>query len=162
MNGIIQIKGKVKYPITLDPSVWIFDDRKVQWEQAFQSLQKDDEDQTAKNYAKQFSQALYQQKLDPPVNRSLTNFEKKQSLEESFVIPIKPFLTNAQPEESKEALLDTTSGKITIPYSRLVDSFLLFAVKGKPITDEGPVHLYFGDKSNYDTPIKGIQNIIFE
>ncbi len=32
---IIQIKGNVKYPITLDPSVWIFDDRKILLEDAF-------------------------------------------------------------------------------------------------------------------------------
>ena len=28
MEKIVHIKGKVKFPITLDPSVWIFDDRK--------------------------------------------------------------------------------------------------------------------------------------
>lgn len=35
INLIIQIKGNVKYPITLDPSVWIFDDRKILLEDAF-------------------------------------------------------------------------------------------------------------------------------
>ena len=27
MADIVQVKGKVRYKITLDPSVWIFDDR---------------------------------------------------------------------------------------------------------------------------------------
>ncbi|MBD1370949.1 hypothetical protein IC620_01050 [Hazenella sp. IB182357] len=30
MNEIILVKGLVKYPITLDPSIWIIDDRKVE------------------------------------------------------------------------------------------------------------------------------------
>ena len=29
MESIIPIKGKVKYKLTLDPSVWIFDDRRI-------------------------------------------------------------------------------------------------------------------------------------
>ena len=29
MENIILLSGKVKYSITLDPTVWIFDDRKV-------------------------------------------------------------------------------------------------------------------------------------
>lgn len=30
MNQIMQVKGLVAFPITIDPSVWIFDDRKKQ------------------------------------------------------------------------------------------------------------------------------------
>ena len=29
MNTIMSIKGKVKFPITLDSGVWIFDDRRI-------------------------------------------------------------------------------------------------------------------------------------
>ena len=29
MENIILVNGKVKFSITLDPSVWIFDDRKL-------------------------------------------------------------------------------------------------------------------------------------
>lgn len=29
MQTVIQIKGKVQHAITLDPSIWIFDDRRI-------------------------------------------------------------------------------------------------------------------------------------
>ncbi|NNU94980.1 peptidyl-prolyl cis-trans isomerase, partial [Geobacillus sp. NFOSA3] len=29
MNTIIPFKGKVKYPVTMDAGVWIFDDRRI-------------------------------------------------------------------------------------------------------------------------------------
>lgn len=32
---IVQLKGNVQFPITLDPTVWIFDDRKIKLEEAF-------------------------------------------------------------------------------------------------------------------------------
>ena len=35
MESIAQIKGNVKYSITLDPSVWLFDDRKKRLEDFF-------------------------------------------------------------------------------------------------------------------------------
>ena len=34
---IVQVNGNVKFPITLDPSVWIFDDRKVLLEEYLQN-----------------------------------------------------------------------------------------------------------------------------
>lgn len=35
MNEIIQIQGKVKYPIHIDPSLWIFDDRRFEMSERF-------------------------------------------------------------------------------------------------------------------------------
>lgn len=35
---MIQIKGEVKFPITLDSTTWIFDDRKVQIEDLEQGI----------------------------------------------------------------------------------------------------------------------------
>lgn len=37
MNDIIVLTGKVKFTITLDPGVWIFDDRKVDMDAYFSS-----------------------------------------------------------------------------------------------------------------------------
>lgn len=39
MDSIVMIEGNVKYKITLDPSVWIFDDRKIDLKQYFQNEQ---------------------------------------------------------------------------------------------------------------------------
>ncbi|MDA8353303.1 MAG: hypothetical protein M0Z65_09010 [Firmicutes bacterium] len=35
MNPIIQLTGKVTYPITLDPTLWIFDDRRFEMADRF-------------------------------------------------------------------------------------------------------------------------------
>lgn len=37
---IVQLKGNVQFPITLDPTVWIFDDRKIKLEEAFYRIKK--------------------------------------------------------------------------------------------------------------------------
>ena len=42
MENIVDIKGKVKYKITLDPSVWIFDDRKADLDSFFEQQTKHD------------------------------------------------------------------------------------------------------------------------
>ena len=35
MNSIVPIKGNVQHAITMDPSVWIFDDRRIDLEDFF-------------------------------------------------------------------------------------------------------------------------------
>lgn len=45
MGNIIQIKGSVKYSITLDPSVWIFDDRKIDLNTYFELASEDKPDE---------------------------------------------------------------------------------------------------------------------
>src|SRR5690625_2393412 len=82
---IVQIKGKIKFPITLDPSVWIFDDRKIVLEEAFteqkEPIKKDDAQKTAE----MFDQEVYfQTKIKPPVNKSIKRFDKEKALTESF------------------------------------------------------------------------------
>ncbi|MDY0408070.1 hypothetical protein [Paracerasibacillus soli] len=37
---IVQLTGNITYPITLDPTVWIFDDRKIKLEEAFNEKDK--------------------------------------------------------------------------------------------------------------------------
>lgn len=42
MSDIIQIKGNVKFPITLDPGVWIFDDRRIDLNTYFDQGRKEE------------------------------------------------------------------------------------------------------------------------
>lgn len=146
---IIQIKGKVKYPITLDPSVWIFDDRKIKLEEAFTSSATN-EDVIESN-----------SKLNkPPVNHSIQKFNKKELLKHSYLMPIKEFIENAETNENvSEAILRTNDNEYTISINTLLESYLLFSIDGKQIRENGPAYLYFGDGSNQDEPIKGIQVI---
>ncbi|MFS0661983.1 hypothetical protein AB1L07_24440 [Niallia alba] len=43
MNSIIQVTGLVNFPITIDPTVWIFDDRKQTADTVFAPVEVKDE-----------------------------------------------------------------------------------------------------------------------
>lgn len=162
---VIQLKGNVQHPITLDPTVWIFDDRKVSLEEAFLPETEDnqDEDEEIRKASQFWDREVYQQKLDPPVNKSISTFDKKKILEGTFVMPIHHFLGNAQIHDNASKItLETINGPASISREQLENAKLLFAIDGKPIQEEGPVHLYFGDGSNESNPIKGIRTIIVE
>lgn len=162
---IIQLTGKVNYPLTLDPGVWIFDDRKVEWDNAFEhntdklfSEQNSDDD--LKKTQERWSREVYQQKLDPPINKSISRFERNKILEGTYVMPLKPFLENAEiHEDAAAAVLTSSEGDQEITISQLHDGYFLFAREGKPLKEDGPVYFYFGDGSNKDTPIKGVNKI---
>ena len=158
---IIQLKGNVAFPITLDPSVWIFDDRKVMLEEAFIEKEEELPEDTIKKAAEMFNQEIYFQKqIKPPVNKSLSREEQKKALIHSFVMPLKYFIINAEVHDNAErAILKTNGDDIIITIEQLKDALLLFAIEGKPIKEDGPVHLYFGDGSNQTNPIKGIKQI---
>ncbi|GAE91787.1 hypothetical protein JCM21714_744 [Gracilibacillus boraciitolerans JCM 21714] len=147
---IIQIKGNVKYPITLDPSVWIFDDRKVKLEEGFQDIPPSNH--------KEIETSIKLNK--PSVNNSIKKYNKKELLENSYLMPIKEFIENAEMSENVlEVMLFTQDGSVTITKDQLLNSFLLFSIDGKQIKDQGPAYLYFGDGSNKDNPIKGVKEI---
>ncbi|SFM00673.1 hypothetical protein SAMN04487943_106154 [Gracilibacillus orientalis] len=147
---IIQIKGNVKYQITLDPSVWIFDDRKVKLEEAFKAATVPNEDVVESNIK------LHK----PPVNHSIKKYNKKELLEHSYLMPIQEFIENAEVDENAEvAILKTADAEHTISIDQLYASYLLFSIDGKIIKEHGPAYFYHGDGSNQDEPIMGIKVI---
>lgn len=158
---IIQLKGKVTYPITLDASVWIFDDRKINLEEAFIEKTEEPEEDNLRKKAELFDQELYfKTKVKPPVNKTLTRYEREQALTHSFVMPIGEFIKNAEiSDDATKAILTTNGDDIVISLDQLLHSLILFAEDGKPVKEAGPVHLYFGDGSNQDNPIKGVKEI---
>lgn len=159
---IVQLMGNVKFPITLDPTVWIFDDRKILLEEAF-STEKHTEtaDSETIKTADRLNRELYQQKVRPPVNKSITKYEREKILKNSYVMPIHDFLDHAEIlEEAQDVTLVTKSGEKTISLTALHNCYLLFSVDGKPLITDGPVHLLFKDGSNQDAPITGIEKII--
>lgn len=164
---IIQLSGKVKFPITLDSSVWIFDDRKIIFDDAFSpdKLNKNEEENEdhSERFNEMYSLEVYQQKIKPPVNKSINKYEKEKILTNTYVMPIKHFIKNAEVDpEAKTAVLHTPNEDVEITTEQFVNSLLLFSVDGKPIKDQGPVHLYFQDGSNKDEPIKGITKVTFK
>lgn len=158
---IIQLKGKVTYPITLDASVWIFDDRKVIFEEAFIAREEEEKEDKAKKAAQLFDQELYfKTKIKPPVNKTLNRYEKEQALTHSFVMPISDFINNAEVEDdATKAILKTNSDDVVITIDQLINAYILFAVDGQPVKEDGPVHLFFGDGSNKTDPITGVKEI---
>lgn len=148
---IVMIKGKVKYPITLDPTVWIFDDRKIKLEEAFEL--KEDKQEEYSGFQK------------PPVNRSISKMEGEEFLKNSYVMPLNDFIHNAEPtSEAKTAKLVSGSDVSyeTIAYEDLINGYFLFSNNGKPLKEDGPVHFYYRDGSNQDNPVKYIKEIVID
>lgn len=159
---IVQLTGHVNYNITLDPTVWIFDDRKVLLEDAFiERVEVPHEGIDAlENAADRFNREIYRASVKPPVNKSINRFEREKILKNSYVMPLRDFLQHAEVKTgSRDVTLTTVNGLINISLHDLQECYLLFAVKGKPVKEEGPVHLYLKDGSNKDNPITGIQKI---
>ncbi|QAS51138.1 hypothetical protein [Halobacillus litoralis] len=163
---IVQIAGNVKFPITLDPTVWIFDDRKMTLTEAFQPEKAEpsaEEEDELKRQSLRFDREVYQQKLNPPVNKSINRYEKQRIMNGTFLMPLKPFLHTSEPNKDVEkATLLTDEGEQVIDADDLAESLLLFSENGKPLRNEGPVHLYYKDGSNKSSPIKGIKKIVLQ
>lgn len=162
---IIQLTGKVKYPITLDSSVWIFDDRKILLDDAFSPNKKENEalHEDYDKFNEMYSLEVYQQKIKPPVNKSINKFEKEKILTNTYVMPIESFVKNAEIEDDATvAILHTDQEDVIITIEQFTNAYLLFAIKGKPVKDNGPVHLLFNDGSNKDNPIKGFNKVTFK
>ncbi|MBY7143761.1 hypothetical protein KFZ56_12035 [Virgibacillus sp. NKC19-3] len=156
---IIPIIGNVTYSITLDPTVWIFDDRKILLEEAFTSKEDQDEPEDELKKASEIWDRAIEKA--PPVNRSISRMEGNQLLENSYVMPIHYFLDNAEINPKAEtAILVTNHEDVEIPLQDLYNSYFLFSVEGKPLKEDGPVHLYYMDGSNKEEPIKSVTKII--
>ncbi|GGA83626.1 hypothetical protein [Ornithinibacillus halotolerans] len=159
---IVPILGNVTYQITLDPTVWIFDDRKIILEEAFSNQETNEEIDEAKLAAERWEKAITtSRQARPPVNKSLTKHERENILKYSYVMPINDFLDYAEIKDGSNTVsLKTETGDVNLTLEELYNSYLLFAIDGQPLKEDGPVHLIFKDGSNKKTPIKGINKII--
>lgn len=164
---IVQIKGNVKFPITLDPTVWIFDDRKIRLEDAFTENKLDNdesEEKDVKKMAEMFDKEVQSgTDINQPVKQSIKRLDKEKLLTESYVMPLEPFLISAEiKENAKSARLITDDEEIIISIEQLMSSYARFSDSGKPLKEDGPIYIYFGDGSNFNEPFKGIKQIIIE
>lgn len=165
MNNIVLITGKVKYTITLDPSVWIFDDRKQDLHTFFQTkkVEVDSLEEYTKSVSKHWDREIVEGAIYPPTLKTEKKFLKEKLLTGTFCIPFKPFLQNAEiREDAKSLSIDTKEGIITIPIEEAYKLVLGFSKDGKPLTDDGPIHCYYGDGSNFEHPIKNVKSLIIE
>ncbi|MGM7720227.1 peptidyl-prolyl cis-trans isomerase [Metabacillus sp. Hm71] len=162
METIVMIKGKVDYQITLDPGVWIFDDRKVDLTTYFIQEQeiKDELEEYTKSVSKHWEREIREGAIYPPTLKSEQKYEKQKVLNGTFGIPLKPFLENAGIQAGASSVqFMTDSGPISVPIEEAFDIILGFSIKGKPLKEDGPIHVYFGDGSNASEPIKHVKEI---
>ena len=160
MNTIMPIKGKVKFPITLDAGVWIFDDRRIDLNTYFIEEKKDkDPDEIEFTVAsKHWDRVIKEGAVSPPTLKSERQFEKVKVLTGSFGIALKPFLENAEPEPgTSELVIETSSGEFSVPLEEGKDLILAFSKNGKPLREDGPVHILYPDGSNKENPIKNVK-----
>lgn len=162
MENIIQIKGKVKFPITIDPGVWIFDDRKVDLTTYFLEDRQNQEDELTKykkDISKQWDKEIKEGATPPPTPQPTGRlFEKEKLLKGTFAIPFKPFLKNAEVEETAQRfIIQTADSEIEIPLSEAYELLFGFSIDGKPLKEDGPIHIYYGDGSNKHQPITNVK-----
>ena len=107
MEKIILFSGKVKYPITLDPGVWIFDDRRVDLTTYFnkEEEKKDELEEYTKEISKHWDREIMEGAIFPPTLKTEKKFEKEKVLTGTFGIPFKPFLKNAEPESHASTVI---------------------------------------------------------
>lgn len=164
MSDIVLLKGKVKYALTLDPTVWIFDDRKKEIDTFFhpQENHTDEITEYTKAVSKHWDREIVEGAIFPPTLKTEVKFEKKQEkikmLTGSFCMPLKPFLKNAELlTDAKDIVIETVNEEIKFPLEVGEKFYLGFSDNGKPLKEDGPIHVYFGDGSNVGNPIKNVR-----
>ncbi|EEL86557.1 hypothetical protein CN941_08840 [Bacillus cereus] len=160
MSEILFINGKVRFPITIDPTVWIFDDRKLDLTTYFDETRE--ESSELETYLKHTSEHWDREIRDgaafPPIQQSVKKYKKEQLINGTFGIPLQPFLKNAEIlEGATQVEIETTDNSITLPLETANQAILGFSKEGKPLREDGPVHLYFHDGSNRQNPIRNIR-----
>src|SRR5699024_5241815 len=78
-------------------------------------------------------------------NRPISKADGEEILKSSYVIALEPFLQKAEIQENAtEAKLGKTDGsEQDISINDLKNTYLLFSWNGKPLKEDGPVHIYF-------------------
>lgn len=158
MSDIVLITGKVKHKITLDPGVWIFDDRKKRLDDFFLGEEHLENSLTLyqQKMGLQWDQEL-QEGSTPEVDREKL-FVHKKDISGDWGIAFEPFLENATPLDTASSVIcHLQSGEaVMLPLSQAKESILCFARNGKPIRENGPIQLIYKDGSNRHQPIQGI------
>lgn len=159
---IVPITGNVTYTITMDPSAWIFDDRKILLEEAFlEKLEKEDAEDDVQEASERWDRAVKQPNLNSQSNKGISRSEREKILTSSYVMPISDFVDYAEiNDDAKDVTLETSTGDVRISIEELQNCYLQFSLNGKPLKQDGPVYLFHNNGSNKENPVKGIQKII--
>ncbi|MFZ4450287.1 hypothetical protein [Salibacterium aidingense] len=158
MDFIVFIHGNVNYPITIDPTVWIFDERKIDlrtWT-GEADRKKEEEEAYKRSVSRQWDKELTKGVEAP--KRPETNevrSKKEQLIHGTFAIPFQSFLSNSEPEPAASEVIVETADGGEFPVS-LQEAYAFvagFSDNGEPLKETGPIHIYYGDGSNKENPI---------
>lgn len=158
LDFIVFIHGNIKYQITIDPTVWIFDDRKIDlttWS-GEENRKQEEIEAYQKSVSEQWDKEITKG-VDAP-KRSETNqvrSKKEQLIHGTFAMPFRSFLENAEPEaDAKQVVVETSDGtEHTVNLQDALQFVTGFSKDGEPLKETGPVHVYYGDGSNKENPI---------
>lgn len=160
MQTVIHITGNVQHPITLDPSFWIFDDRRLNLEHFFQKdyVEKDELEEYKKSIGKHWSREIMEGATFPPTLETEKEFELKKEITGTYGIYLHHFLKNAVPNEDAKTIIfeNEDNEQFDFPIEMTEEFVLQYSIDGKPITEDGPAYLLLKDGSNQNQPIKNI------
>lgn len=163
MEYILPLKGAVKYALTLDPSVWIFDDRRIDLTTYFNTeLEQLDEDtEYTKKIAQHWAREIIEGNTAPSTEKPKVKTEKQQMMTGTFGIYLKHFVKIAEPTENASTIVfETHAGEeFDFPLSDLERIILKYSEAGKALNEDGPVYVLLNDGSNLSQPIKNIAAI---
>ncbi|MCJ7843267.1 peptidyl-prolyl cis-trans isomerase [Lederbergia sp. NSJ-179] len=157
MNMIMTIKGKVKFPITLDVGAWIFDDRRIDLDTYFSKEEKQEAaKEEATTASKHWDRSIKEGAVPP--RKPPKRYEKAKMLTSTFGIKLEPFLKNAEPDPDATLLIfETNAEEVSIPLEDGYKIIVQFSNKGKPLKEDGPVHILLPEATNFDHPIKNVK-----
>ncbi|KAA9026009.1 peptidyl-prolyl cis-trans isomerase [Niallia endozanthoxylica] len=164
MENIILIKGKVKFPITLDPTVWIFDDRKLDLDTYFdqQETEINELEEYTKSISKHWDREIIEGAQLPTTNKTKKKFIKEELTTGSFGIRFQPFLNNAEPfNDATVVIIESADQEYSLPIEEAKNIILGFSANGKPLMEDGPAHVYL-NKDSKSQPIKRIRGFRVE
>ncbi|MDS9470454.1 peptidyl-prolyl cis-trans isomerase [Sporosarcina pasteurii] len=160
MKTVIQITGNVRHSITLDPGIWIFDDRRIDLDSFFTQdyVEKDELEEYKKAIGKHWSREIMEGATFPPTLETERQFEESKDITGTYGIYLHHFLKNAEPSKDATTITFITEANEDISYPiQMADEIILkYSIDGKPIREDGPVHVLLKDGSNQDQPIKNV------
>jgi hypothetical protein len=159
---IIPIKGAVKYPVTLDPTVWIFDDRRLDLNTYFVTEKVEENDEKyLRDMGAHWSREIMEGAVFPPTLKTERKFDRKGMLTGTFGMELKPFIQNAEVlETASEVVFEQTTGEeVTFSIEEAKTLIFKFSQDGKPLFEDGPVYIIYADGSNLENPIKHVKAI---
>lgn len=163
MQTVIQITGNVAHSITLDPGIWIFDDRRIDLNTFFTKdhVEKDELEEYMKNIGKHWSREIMEGATFPPTLETEKAFEQSKDITGTYGIYLHHFLKNAVPHEDASSIIFVTQDDEEFSYPlHMVEEFILkYSIDGQPLREDGPVHILLKDGSNKEQPIKKVNAV---